>query len=240
MPDCRERGTRGALSHLSQRSRRGRPPALRCRDPGGRRGWPARPGGRRDGHRAPGSPRTGSLVPRSFQRPSWLCRSDRARRRKGGRRLRGQLSAGTPLGDGTPQPVRSADRGPRRDCRGDGDHRDAYRGDDGARRTAPRPSRFPGSRPSRARGTAYWNVRLLHALFDLSEVRVHSAGRRAARRSPAGSARIWASRSSSPTTGNRACGGRTSSWRRLASSGPNRCCAPSGSPPARWSFRTGR
>ena len=25
-----------------------------------------------------------------------------------------------------------------------------------------------------ARGTAYWNVRLLHALFDLSEVRVHS------------------------------------------------------------------
>ena len=56
---------------------------------------------------------------------------------------------GTPLGDGTSQPVRSANRGARRDRRGDGDHRDAYRGDDGARRTAPRPSRFPGSRPSR-------------------------------------------------------------------------------------------
>ena len=38
-----------------------------------------------------------------------------------------------------------------------------------------------------ARGTAYWNVRLLAHLFELEEIRVHSAGPRAARGSPAGS-----------------------------------------------------
>ena len=69
-----------------------------------------------------------------------------------------------------------------------------------------------------ARGTAYWNVRLLDRLFDFNEIRVHS-------RRP---------------TGNRASMAPTSSSKRRASKSRRRCCAPAGSSRRRSSYRTAR
>jgi hypothetical protein len=65
-----------------------------------------------------------------------------------------------------------------------------------------------------ARGTAYWNVRLIDRLFDLAEIRVHS------RRSET----VWSA--------------RTFRSKPPALTGLNPCSAPTGSAAARWSFPT--
>ena len=76
-----------------------------------------------------------------------------------------------------------------------------------------------------ARGTAYWNVRLLNAIFSFDEIRVHS--RRPESRDAFATrlrADLPGARSSSrPTTGSRACAAPTSSSRRRASTNPSRC-----------------
>ena len=78
--------------------------------------------------------------------------------------------------NGPAQPVRSGDgrgRSPIIDAAGT--HRHAHRRRHGDRREA---SRAPGEHACSAhigaRGTAYWNVRLLDRLFDFDEIRVHS------------------------------------------------------------------
>ena len=92
----------------------------------------------------------------------------------------------------------------------------------GARHLARKDSRVLGH--IGARGTAYWNVRLLDHLFDFDEIRVHSrrpesrdAFARAARARPrqAGAGR--------PTTGNRACAAPTSWSKPRACRSPSRC-----------------
>ncbi len=61
-----------------------------------------------------------------------------------------------------------------------------------------------------ARGTSYWNVRLLDHLFNFDEIRVHS--RRPESQKPLLRAypKTWANRSPSPPIGNLACAARTS------------------------------
>ena len=95
--------------------------------------------------------------------------------REGGRRLLRKLQAGPALGGGHPQPVRSGQRHSARHHRRDRHHRHAHRRGD--RASAPSISRAGNSRilgHVGARGTAYWNVRLLDHLFDFDEIRVHS------------------------------------------------------------------
>ena len=75
-----------------------------------------------------------------------------------------------------------------------------------------------------ARGTAYWNVRLLDHLFDFDEIRVHSRRAGKPRRFRArGSRATSASRCASTTTGNPACAAPTSSSRPRACPSPSRC-----------------
>ncbi len=91
-----------------------------------------------------------------------------------------------------------------------------------------------------ARGSAYWNVRLLDGLFGFDTIRVHSRRPRAARGSPSGCPATWASRSSRPPTGGPASRVRTSSWKRPGSARRSHCCAPSGSSRVPWWCPTGR
>ena len=92
----------------------------------------------------------------------------------------------------------------------------------GARDLARRDSKVLGH--IGARGTAYWNVRLLHSIFAFDEIRVHSRrkeSRDAFARAPA-QPTCPARRSSSPTTGSRACAAPTSSSRPRGSRSPSR------------------
>ena len=89
-----------------------------------------------------------------------------------------------------------------------------------------------------ARGTAYWNVRLLDRLFDFDEIRVHSRreeSRRRLRRTP--EPRISARRWSRPRTGSCVEGADivVEASRLLE---PSRCSRPNGSSPARSWFPT--
>ena len=91
-----------------------------------------------------------------------------------------------------------------------------------------------------ARGTAYWNVRLLDRLFDFDEIRVHS--RRPESREafaerlshdlgkPVSATDDWESCVRAPTSSSRPRGCRDRS----------RCCRPTGSSPARLSCPTAR
>ena len=108
----------------------------------------------------------------------------------------------------------------------------------GARHLARKSSRVLGH--IGARGTAYWNVRLLDSLFHFDEIRVHSRRPESRRPSRASSRKTSGSPSWRPTIGRRACAARTSWWRRRACPRPSRCCAPNGSRAARSSCRTER
>ena len=75
-----------------------------------------------------------------------------------------------------------------------------------------------------ARGTAYWNVRLLDRLFDFDEIRVHS--RRPESRDAFGerlSRDLGKPVQRRPTTGSRACAAPTSSSRPRACPSRSRC-----------------
>ena len=128
-----------------------------------------------DGDRAARASGAGSGLPRPFQRAARLCRAARHGRRQDRRRLCRQLSARPAVGIRHPQSVRSAHRHAARHPRRHRHHRHAHRRGDGDRRQA------SGAGRARsilghigARGTAYWNVRLLDHLFDFDEIRVHS------------------------------------------------------------------
>ena len=112
----------------------------------------------------------------------------------------------------------------------------------GARRA---PSRAQGQRACSAhigaRGTAYWNVRLLDRLFDFDEIRVHS--RRPEARDAFAARLSKDLRQAVRATDDwesRACAAPTSSWRRHGCPSPSRCCAPRGSSRRHSSFRTAR
>ena len=108
----------------------------------------------------------------------------------------------------------------------------------GARRLARPGSRVLGH--IGARGTAYWNVRLLAHLFELDEIRCIPGGPRAARPSARSSSATSAVPCACAKTGSPSCAEPTS-WSRLhASSGPSPCCARNGSRRARWSCPTAR
>ena len=92
-----------------------------------------------------------------------------------------------------------------------------------------------------ARGTAYWNVRLLDHLFDFDEIRVHS--RRAGK--PRRLRREAVGRSRQAGQGRRGLAklrrGRRHRRRGLAPAGSrSRCSRPNGSSAARWSCPTAR
>jgi ornithine cyclodeaminase len=89
-----------------------------------------------------------------------------------------------------------------------------------------------------ARGTAYWNVRLLDRVCGFQDIRVHSRRPRAARPSPRGCRPISASPSPRSTAGRPASTAPTSWSRPRGWSGPSRCSRPPGSRRARWSFPT--
>ncbi len=74
-----------------------------------------------------------------------------------------------------------------------------------------------------ARGTAYWNVRLLDRLFDFDEIRVHSSARKASMPLRRSWSRIWASPCASARTGRTWSSAPTSWWRRPACCSPSRC-----------------
>ena len=81
-----------------------------------------------------------------------------------------------------------------------------------------------------ARGTAYWNVRLLDRLFDFDEIRVHS--RRPESRDAFARALAQRSRQAGravATAGRNASRAPTSWWRRRGWRRPSRCSRPSGS-----------
>ena len=81
-----------------------------------------------------------------------------------------------------------------------------------------------------ARGTAYWNVRLLDQPVRLRrDPRALAPAGKPRRVRRSASRTTSASPSSRPTTGNRACAAPTSSSRRRACRSRSRCCAPSGS-----------
>ena len=108
----------------------------------------------------------------------------------------------------------------------------------GARNLARRSARVLGH--IGARGTAYWNVRLLAGLFDFDEIRVHS--RRPDSRAAFAErlARDLGRPIVATPTGNRAYATPTS-WSRLrACRGRSRFCEPNGSSAARSSFPTAR
>src|SRR3954465_8217603 len=119
----------------------------------------------------------------------------------------------------------------------------------GARHLAPRGARVLVH--VGARGTAYWNVRLLARVLDLDEIRVHS--RRPESRTafaarleadlgrPVTVTAAWEScAGGAAPTGGRACAAPPSSSRPAGSSSRSRCCARSGSSPVRSSCPTGR
>ena len=137
-------------------------------------------------------------VARPFQRAARLDRrADEPRRREDRRRLRRQLRTRPAVGDGVAGAVRPGDGHAARDPRRHRHHRHAHRRGDrdrGENTSRARNSRVLGH--IGARGTAYWNVRLLDRLFDFDEIRVHSSRpRKPATRSRAGSPATSASRS---------------------------------------------
>ena len=108
----------------------------------------------------------------------------------------------------------------------------------GARHLARRDSKVLGH--IGARGTSYWNVRLLDSIFDFDEIRgIHDAPR-AVTRSRSASPATWASRCTRRRTGSRACAAPTSWWRPRAWKSPNPCSRPRGSSRGPASFPTAR
>ena len=162
------------LARLSQRSRRRRARVDRRRDPGGGRGRPRCAGPRCDGDRAADAPGAGRRHSRPLQRAARVRRAARTRRREGRRRLCRQLPAGAAVGNGllnlfdpaTGQPVAIID------AAGLTDMRTGAVTALGAKYLARKDSRVLGH--IGARGTAYWNVRLLDHLFGFDEIRIHS------------------------------------------------------------------
>ena len=117
----------------------------------------------------------GRVVQRSFQRASRLHRAAGARRRQGRRRFRRQLAArpARRRWASSTCSIRARD-GPVAiiDAAGLTDMRTGAVTAIGAKYLARKNSRVLGH--VGARGTAYWNVRLLDRLFDFDEIRVHS------------------------------------------------------------------
>ena len=163
-----------------------------------------------------------------------------ARRRQGRGRFRRQLPARPAVRDRPADPVRPAHGRAAGHDRRRRAHRHAHRRRHGDRRAPPRAPDARVLGHIGARGTAYWNVRLLDHLFDLDEIRVHS--RRPESREAFGAqlerdlgkpVRVcddWDSCVAAPT----------SSSRPRASSARSRCCGRSGSSPAPSSFPTAR
>jgi alanine dehydrogenase len=89
-----------------------------------------------------------------------------------------------------------------------------------------------------ARGTAYWNVRLLNHLFQFDEIRVHSR-RPESRNAFAEQLRADLGRPIIVTDDWRSCVQGADTWSKHPAWRRRRpCCKPPGSSRARWSFRT--
>ena len=91
-----------------------------------------------------------------------------------------------------------------------------------------------------ARGTAYWNVRLLDGCSTSTRSACTRGGPRAARRSPARLARDLGKPVRATADWERACEGADIVVEASRLSRPSRCCGRSGSRPARSSSPTAR
>ena len=191
---------------LPQRARRRGARADRRRDPRRGRGRARGAGPRRDGDRAARASRCPDAgVQRPFQR---AARLRRAARRSPASRSSATSSTTTSTACRRNWACSTCSiRAPARrvaiiDAAGITDMRTGAVTAIGAKYLARKDSRVLGH--IGARGTAYWNVRLLDHLFDFDEIRVHSR-RPESRDAFAAAARraTSASRSSRPTTGNR-------------------------------------
>ena len=159
-------------------------------------------------------------------------------RGQGGRRLRRQLRRGLPSEMALLLLLDPRDRDAARARRRHGDHRHAHRRADRDRRPAPRRGGIPVLGHVGARGTAWWNVRLLD-----QPVRLRRDPRAFA---PAGEPRRLRRRLGADIgkpvrrAGLAALPGQGADIMVEASgwSGPSRCCRRRGSSRVRWSFPT--